>query len=149
LSPDSRVLVDANILLSYLLKPTSEAPPAAIIHAAFVKQFRLLVAAESLAELRDKVVRKPYLSNRISSAEVQEFVALLGRLGDILPELAGPIERVVRDRKDDYLLAQADRANADVLVTGDQDLLTLGFYKGIWIMSPAEFVAELEASAAR
>ena len=37
--------------------------------------------------------------------------------------------------------------NAGALRTGDDHMLTLRFYKGIWTLSRAEFVAELEAAA--
>jgi putative PIN family toxin of toxin-antitoxin system len=148
-SGHERVLVDANVLLSYLLKPTSDAPPARLIRLAFLRRFQLLVAAESLTEVRDKVVLKPYLADRISQADLDDVIASVTRLGEVLPVLTSEVPLVARDRKDDYLLAQADRGNADVLVTGDEDLLTLGMFKGIWILSPADFIVEVDTARDR
>ena len=143
-----RVVIDVNILISFLLGPESLAPPTRVVRLALDGFYRLLVPAEAFAELRDKVSTKPYLAARIRPSDAEELVAALLQIGETLTPLPGPIPTVSRDAKDDYLLAHADRANADVLVTGDEDLLVLGFYKGIWIMSPAEFVAEIETRPA-
>ena len=144
-----RTLLDANILLSYLLNPDAQSPPA-IIGRWLLEgvHFRALVATETLAEIRRTVENEPYFTRRISPAELDAFLSVLPNLAELLPRLTDPIPAIGRDIGDDYLLVHADRANADVLVTGDEDLLVLGFYKGIWIMSPAEFVAELETHAA-
>jgi predicted nucleic acid-binding protein len=34
----------------------------------------------------------------------------------------------------------AERAGADLLIAGDKDLLVLGAYKGIRIVTPAEYI---------
>jgi predicted nucleic acid-binding protein len=48
------------------------------------------------------------------------------------------------DPDDDKLLETALLGRADCLVTGDQDLLVLGTYQGIPILSPAAFLFALE-----
>ena len=45
-----------------------------------------------------------------------------------------------RDPDDDMFLECAARANADLLIAGDRDLLVLGSYKGARILTPAEYV---------
>ncbi len=47
---------------------------------------------------------------------------------------------VCRDRDDDKVLATAVAGRADVILTGDDDLLVLGEYQGIRILSPRQFV---------
>jgi predicted nucleic acid-binding protein len=47
---------------------------------------------------------------------------------------------VCRDTTDDVLLATAVGARADTIVTGDQDLLVLGSYEGVGILSPRAFL---------
>jgi len=59
--------------------------------------------------------------------------------------LDGP---VARDADDDWILSTAVAAEADCMVTGDSDLLDLGEYQGIPILSPGsfwEFEARFEA----
>lgn len=51
---------------------------------------------------------------------------------------------VCRDPDADAVLATADAARADVIVTGDDDLLALGSYRGIRIVSPRQFVEMLD-----
>jgi putative PIN family toxin of toxin-antitoxin system len=49
----------------------------------------------------------------------------------------------VRDGKDLKFLECAPGGNADYLISGDQDLLTLRQYKGIQIVTPAQFLSIL------
>jgi len=45
-----------------------------------------------------------------------------------------------RDTSDDIILALAVSANADVIVSSDNDLLTLHPWRGISILTPAQFL---------
>jgi len=47
---------------------------------------------------------------------------------------------VCRDLTDDHLLSLAIEADADCIVTGDKDLLVLNPFRGIPIVTPAEFI---------
>ena len=64
--------------------------------------------------------------------------AVLAR--SIQVQLRGTVKEC-RDPSDDMFLECAVRANADLLIAGDQDLLVLGSYKGTRIVTPAEYVA--------
>ena len=50
-------------------------------------------------------------------------------------------EAVCRDPDDDWVLATALAGEADAIVSGDADLLTLGRYSGIEMLSPRQFVS--------
>jgi predicted nucleic acid-binding protein len=63
-----------------------------------------------------------------------------------VPALSGIAPALVRDPKDDYLLAAATIADADVLVTGDRDLLDIRqLLKRPAIMTAPEFLQVLES----
>ena len=47
---------------------------------------------------------------------------------------------VCRDRDDDKVLETAVAGQADIILTGDRDLLILGEHNGIRILSPRQFV---------
>lgn len=138
-----RALIDANILISFLLTPSSKSPAIAIITAAIGGRFRMLIASETIVEVRDKVVNKAYLSERISSREVEALIVALRGVAEILPELTGTVPIASRDRNDDYLLAQALKSGAEFLITGDRDLLSLRVYRGVEILSPHAFAERL------
>jgi predicted nucleic acid-binding protein len=57
------------------------------------------------------------------------------------PPLAVP---VCCDPNDDRVLAAAQAANADSIITGDQDLLTLGDFQGIPIRTALQALAILD-----
>ena len=52
--------------------------------------------------------------------------------------------RVCRDQDDDVVLATALAGKADVIVTGDDDLLALKSFRGIQILSPRQFLEVLD-----
>jgi uncharacterized protein len=53
-------------------------------------------------------------------------------------------ERVCRDKDDDVVLATALAGKADIIVTGDGDLLALKKFRGIRILSPRKFLEALD-----
>ena len=57
-------------------------------------------------------------------------------------ELVSITERIItcRDPKDDKFLELAVNGHADLIVSGDADLLTLDPFRGIPIVTPAAFV---------
>ena len=76
-----------------------------------------------------------------TQARAEENIERLGRVALVLKRepLVLPI---CRDAKDDFLLALAKSAKADLLVTGDEDLLVLKKYGRTRIVTPATFVKE-------
>jgi putative PIN family toxin of toxin-antitoxin system len=52
---------------------------------------------------------------------------------------------VCRDEDDDNVLATALAAKAEIILTGDKDLLTLKAFAGIIILSPRQFVERMDA----
>ena len=54
---------------------------------------------------------------------------------------------VCRDRDDDKVLATAVAGRADIILTGDDDLLVLANYEGIRILSPRQFVDVMDGAA--
>jgi putative PIN family toxin of toxin-antitoxin system len=52
-------------------------------------------------------------------------------------------DRISRDPTADVILGTAVAAGADLVVTGDKDLLVLGHYEGIPIVTPTDCLARL------
>ncbi len=136
-----RVLIDTNVLVSYLIQPGSEGAVGTVIRAALKGRFTLLTPHALLNELRVTVRNKPHLAQRIPLDELNLFMALLTQVGERVPKIEEPFPAATRDRNDDYLLAYALVGRADYLVTGDKDLLALnGQVSGLQILTPAQFV---------
>jgi putative PIN family toxin of toxin-antitoxin system len=55
-----------------------------------------------------------------------------------------PLEKpACRDADDDWVLATAIAGQAEAIVTGDDDLLALGIYQGVAILTPRQFIERL------
>jgi len=54
--------------------------------------------------------------------------------------VTGKISGICRDPKDDFILECAVAGNADVIVTGDKDLLSLGMYGSIRIVTARQYL---------
>ena len=138
-----RVLLDANIFISYLLNPLADSPIPPIIRASVMGTFTLLLPDALLDEFSAKIVTKPYLADRISQEEVAQLTATLMANCEVIPKITRAIPAVTRDPKDDYLLAYAVVDEADYLATGDEDLLVLEEVQGVRIICPRSFVVEI------
>lgn len=135
-----RVLIDTNVLISFLIQPGREGAVRAVIRAGLEGRFTLLVPQALLDELKVTVRGRPRLTRRIPLGELETFAALLAEIGERVAKIEEPFPSITRDRNDDYLLAYAQIGAADCLVTGDKDLLALrGQVKGLEILTPAQF----------
>lgn len=134
-----RVLFDTNVFISYLLHKDKNNIFATIIEAGFKKKFALLLPEELLNELKVKIIEKKYLIKFISKSEAKDFIDLISEISEIIPQITENLPVVVRDKKDDYLIAYGTVGNADYLVSGDKDLLVLKKIGNLIIVSPALF----------
>ena len=140
-----RVLVDTNVLISILLKPSEGGPVRAFFHAFVAGRFTLLLPEWLIDELTNSVLSKPRFAKRISTTQLNRFTTLLRASAEQIAEIETPIPALSRDPDDDYVLAYALVGNADYLVTGDKDLLALqGLIAGLEIVTPARFVEILQ-----
>ena len=134
-----RVLLDTNILISYLLSPARTGPIVGIVRGGILGEFVLLLPEELSDELASGAHEKRCLAERITPEEVRELADILSEVSESVPEITERIPAVTRDPKDDYLLAYALVGQADYLVTGGADLLILGVVEGVSIVTPRVF----------
>lgn len=138
-----RVLLDTNVLVSYLLTPAHTGAIAVIIDSLQTGAFTMLIPDELLEELDRVVTHKPHLAGRIRPEQFARLRAILLSLGEVIPRIEQRLPAVTRDRKDDFLLAYAVVGAADFLVTGDDDLLVLQRVGSLQIISPPAFAVLL------
>lgn len=115
-----------------------------MIDAAYAKAVRLYTSAVLLAELRGVLMRPKFARQlelrRLSSQEVFDGYAALATI--VTPAIIRPT--VLDDPADDAVLACALAAKADLVVSGDGDLLALKAFQGILIVPPAEALVKIE-----
>lgn len=126
-----RVVVDTNALVSRLLLPDSVAGRAV---RGIVDEARLLLSDPLLEELA-RVLARPKFDRYVTLEERQDFIRLLVRIAEPVPILRRV--RACRDPGDDLVLELAVNGHADLVVTGDADLLALDPVEGIPIIPPA------------
>lgn len=116
-----RLVLDPNTLVSGVAGIKSGSPPALLIRAMQAMRFEIAICPEILREV-GKALRKPYFRDRVPPPEARLAVA---RISDVAISLEEPddVEPILRDPRDDYLIALAKAAGAEAIVTGDKDLL--------------------------
>jgi putative PIN family toxin of toxin-antitoxin system len=130
-----RVVVDTNVFVSGLLSVGS--PPARCIEAV-VSTAQLVASEATLRELIRQLLA-PKFDRYVTRARREELLARLAPLVEIV-EVVQQV-RACRDRKDDRFLEAAVNGRADVIITGDKDLLELDPFRGIAILAPAAYLA--------
>lgn len=136
-----RAVVDTNVLVSAVILPTSHT--GAIMTFIARGTVTPLYSSETLEEFA-RVLARPRIRDRyhIYVDDIRTILDLILLQGErILPS-----EKVAicRDPKDDIFLSVALAGKADRIVTGDDDLLALHSFRGIPIVSPTTFLAEIE-----
>jgi len=129
-----RIVIDNNVPVSRLLLPAS-VPAEAVSKAIAVGQ--LLISEATLGELAD-VLSRPRFDAYVSVEDRQKFLRLLDRVAEMVPVTY--TIRACRDAKDDKILELAVNGAADLIVTGDKDLLTMNPFQGIPIVTPAAYL---------
>ena len=127
-------MLDANVYVNAIIRP--EGPPGRVIErflrdSAFAIVLSPAIVDETLRALAYTKVRK-YLRRTVDPELWFEDIVLLAELvaGDYAMSGAST------DPDDDKYLAAALEGRATLVVTGDTDLLALGEYEGIRIVSP-------------
>ena len=98
-----------------------------------------LVLSEKLfAEIEEQITETKF-AKYFSPEQAESLIDLLRIVGT---EYRDPQHRaaICRDPDDDYLLALSKVSKADVLLTGDLDLLSLSEFGHTRIISPKEFL---------
>ncbi len=130
-----RIVADTNTVLSGLLW---QGPPRQIIDQARAGAVTLHTSLVLLAELAEVIGRGKFtrriLRANISAARLVEDYRRLAVLVEPQP-LPAPVSR---DPDDDHVLACALAAEAALVVSGDDDLLSLGTFRDSRILTARE-----------
>ncbi|MEX0670777.1 MAG: putative toxin-antitoxin system toxin component, PIN family [Pirellulales bacterium] len=136
-----RVVVDTNVVVSGLLLPGSVSRRG--FNAARTRG-NVLVSIATLEEL-DDVLCRPKFDHYVDEEQRLDFLAAYIREAEHVAVTA--TVRECRDPSDDKILELAVSGIATHILSGDADLLTLSPFRGIVILTPADFLRELNEPA--
>lgn len=138
-----RIVADTNMAVSGLLW---QGAPRRLVELGRSQQITLMTSPALLAELadvigRDKFTARIHKAGLSAKSLVEDYSGIAQRV-----ETAPLTQPVCRDPDDDEVLACALAAQADFIVSGDNDLLTLGSYQGIAILTTAQALDRIKAA---
>ena len=136
-----RLVLDTNVVVSALIWGGT---PYKLLQAATDGDIELVTSPVLLAELHGVLARE-HLTSRLvrQRSSVEQAIGFYGELAISVSPLTTP-RAVPRDADDDHVVAAARAGKADLIVSGDKDLLSLGSFEGTAVVAPAEALQRIQ-----
>ena len=125
-------MIDTNVLISATL--SSKGAPAKLVHYC-LENGALVFSAATFEELRTRLYKPkfdPYITIEFRNQLLHDFNA-----SAVWVEIS-KVGKYCRDRDDDVFIETALQSKAELLISGDQDLLNAKSVKNVRIVSPAQ-----------
>ena len=135
-----RLVVDTNVLVSAFLW---QGTPGRLIEQAGEKEIKLFTSRTLLDELATTLAKKKLAKPVLATGLTPDQILRNYRRLVTLVTARQFLQQVSRDADDDIVLACALAASADLIVSGDDDLLVLKDFQGIPIVTAAQAVARI------
>ena len=129
-----RLVVDTNVFASAIIFPRS-VPRQVVDHA--LDHGIVIFSDATMSELAEVLSRSKF-DSFVSRAERELFLAQIESVAEFVPIIQ--LVRACRDRNDDKFLEVALNGRADVIITGDTDLLRMHPWRGTDILSPVDYL---------
>jgi putative PIN family toxin of toxin-antitoxin system len=140
-----KLVVDTNTIIS---GSPWQGPPARLLSAALSGPNKMFLSLPMLLELRETLQHPKFAGRLAGQGETAESLTERFRAAchEAVPaRIIPPAE--LRDSDDVHVLACAVTAQADAIVTGDKDLLSLKMFEGIPILSVRAMLEKLGMTA--
>ena len=131
----SRIIIDTNFWISFLITKDS-----AKLDEIIFSRHGILVFSQELLDEFLEVARRPKFRRFFSASNIEEILETIEEYADFV-KVQTQIE-VCRDKKDNFLLSLSVDGNADILLTGDKDLLDLIKFGETKIMTISNFLQD-------
>ena len=135
-----RAVIDTNILVSGLIR--KQGLPGQVLRHLRDGDFTIIYSVPIMVEVVE-VLSRPQFRNKyqVVAEDIMALINLVRLRGD----LVSPKRKIdaCRDPKDNHFLEAAIEGNANIIVSGDKDLLDMMDFETIPIVSTAEFLARL------
>ena len=134
-----RVVLDTNQHISAIIRPNGH--PAQIVKLWRIGLIELAISPFILEEF-EAVVHRPRIQQKhnLSDADIAEYLEVLRTFAVLVPGTI-IVNAVPDDPDDDIIIGCAIDSEADVIISGDQHLLSLGSYQGIPIVKAVDFLS--------
>jgi putative PIN family toxin of toxin-antitoxin system len=139
-----RVVLDTVVFVRALINPKGRWGRLLFGHA---DKYVIVLSPEIVKEILE-VINRPELHRRFPEmAELPRLDLVLSKLEEA--DVVEPLERleVCRDPQDNKFFECAVAARADYIVSEDRDILDVGEYRGIRMVSATEFLEILSPSS--
>ena len=133
-----RVVLDSNVIIAAYAAH-------GLCHSLFelcLADHTVVISQDILDEVGDKLRNKI----KVPSKVVEEIIAFLKK-NAVLEQPPSIDPKSCRDPDDAKILSLAVSAQCQCLVSGDQDLLALGSFRGVPILSPRQFYDKLRQAS--
>ena len=135
-----RSVIDTGVLVGALLR--RQGTTGEVLRALRDDRFTIVYSTPIVVEIIDVLGREPFRTKyNIQPEDITILINLIRLRGDLV--VPRRLLKVCRDPKDDKFLEAALAGKADVIVSGDDDLLVLTPFEEIPILLLAEFLARL------
>jgi putative PIN family toxin of toxin-antitoxin system len=131
-----RVIIDTKVLISRLL--LAQSVPARVVDRT-LKDLEVVVSEATIGELADVLAREKW-DRHVTIEDRPEFIRRWLQICTLVPVLSEIDD--CRDAADNQFLALALDAGANVIITGDKDLLDLHPWREIRFLTPAAFLEQ-------
>lgn len=130
-----KIVLDSNVLIAaYATRGVCHA-----LYEHCIGNHNIMLSDFIISEVKEKLITKLKFPNGLVS-EIEDSLKSNSKVCNP-PELT---KGVCRDIDDDNILSLAIYSEVDFIITGDKDLLELGNYKSIPIITPKEFSLKLQ-----
>lgn len=130
-----KVVLDSNVVIAaFATRGICD-----LIFEYCLTEHRIILSEFILKEVKANLRKKL----RLPKANIKEIISFLKSNCDIYSPPKLDI-RICRDPDDDQILSLAYFSNAEFMITGDKDLLDLGSFKNIPILTPRDFAEKMK-----
>lgn len=137
-----RVVIDANQFVSALLKPESN--PADVLHLVREEKIQLVISSDIVNEIRAVLLYPRIMKrHRRTSEQIELFLKKLLKTA-VVTHSKARLDVVKDDPSDNKYLECAVEGRADYIISGDSHLTDLRSFRGITIVTPAQFLEALK-----
>lgn len=140
-----KLVIDTVVVVRALMYPRSR--PGLLVHH-WRDSFTWIVSPAIAAEYQD-VTTRPRLMSRFTVSPARSRAVVAEVIQGAVSVTPVSVPAICRDPGDDKFLAAAQAAGADYLVSEDRDLLGMGEYEGIPIVSTQTMIDLLTARDAQ